>query len=261
MSPFCPVIPVLDLMIGQIVLASGGKRDCYQPVNSKLCRSSRPVDVAKSIQAQTGCDTFYLADIDSFAGAEPNWRVYQELLELGYRLWVDAAWLQSDRLSHLKQKLPTCEGLKVIISTENLESLDQMKQVEKIRASGLEPIFSLDHCHDSIITHSQTLQQLSALEWIHHAHQNGFEEMILLDLAGVGTMCGFTQQSPLAGLIREIRAELPQVRIISGGGVRAADDVSQLLTCGCQHVLVASAIHQCHFTHDDIERLQELLPM
>lgn len=260
MTSICPVIPVLDLMIGQIVLASGGKRDCYQPVNSKLCRSSRPLDVAKSIQAQTGCDTFYLADIDSFAGAEPNWKVYQQLLELGYRLWVDAAWLQSNRLDLLKQKLPDWEKLKVIVSTENLNALDQLKQVEKIRTSGIEFIFSLDHYHDSIITPSENLQQLSSLEWVHHADQFGFQEMILLDLAGVGTMCGFSQDSPLACLIREIRAELPHVRIISGGGVRSSEDVERLLTCGCHHVLVASAVHQCRFTHGDIERLQALLP-
>lgn len=259
MSPICPVIPVLDLMIGQIVLASGGKRDSYQPVNSKLCRSSRPLNVAQSIHAQTGCETIYLADIDSFAGAEPNWKVYQELLDHGCRLWVDAAWLQADRLSQLKQKLPNCEGLKVIVSTESLDSLDQLHQVEQIREAGVEPIFSLDQHCDSIITRNENLKQLTPLEWIHHAYQFGFRELILLDLAGVGTMRGFIDQSPQACLIQEIRAELPQTRIISGGGVRSPDDVAQMLTCGCSHVLVASAIHQCSFTHGDIERLQELL--
>ena len=84
MRPTSPVIPVLDLMIGQIVLASGGVRDEYRPVSSKLTRSSEPLDVAKAMFYQTGCDCLYLADIDSFAGAEPNWRVYNQLLEAGF---------------------------------------------------------------------------------------------------------------------------------------------------------------------------------
>ena len=76
------VIPVLDLMIGQIVLAQSGNRDEYRPVHSRLTGSSQPSDVAQAIFNQTGCNQLYLADIDSFAGAAPNWRVYQELLDL-----------------------------------------------------------------------------------------------------------------------------------------------------------------------------------
>ena len=97
MSAATPIIPVLDLMIGQIVLAQGGKRDDYLPVNSKLTRSSQPLDVARAIYHQTGCRTFYLADIDSFAGAEPNWKVYQQLLEADFGLWIDANWLKGNR--------------------------------------------------------------------------------------------------------------------------------------------------------------------
>jgi len=72
------VIPVLDLMIGQVVLAQGGNRDEYRPVHSRLTGSSQPLDVAQAIFNQTGCNWLYVADIDSFAGAAPNWQVYQQ---------------------------------------------------------------------------------------------------------------------------------------------------------------------------------------
>ena len=61
------VIPVLDLMIGQVVLAQGGSRDEYRPVHSRLTGSSQPLDVAQAIFNQTGCNWLYVADIDSFA--------------------------------------------------------------------------------------------------------------------------------------------------------------------------------------------------
>jgi len=85
-----PIIPVLDLMIGQIVLAEGGNRDQYRPVDTKLTRSPQPLDVARAMFQQTGCDWVCLADIDSFSGAAPAWHVYGQLLEAGFGVWVDA---------------------------------------------------------------------------------------------------------------------------------------------------------------------------
>jgi len=258
MSLINPVIPVLDLMIGQIVLATGGKRDCYQPVNSRLCRSSRPLDVAKSIQAQTGCHTIYLADIDSFAGAEPSWRTYNELIEAGFSLWVDAAWLQGKRLEKLQRQVSETEKLKVIISTETLQELDQVKLIADIQELGFEPIFSLDQNEDRVIAQDRNLTELPPLEWISKACECGLRQVILLDLSAVGTLKGVSADSNLASLIREIREEAPDLCITSGGGVRSPEDVGELLSCGCKHVLVASAIHECRFTHDDIERLSQM---
>ena len=56
-------------------------------------------------------------------------------------------------------------------------------------------------------------------------------------------------------LIQEIKQELPEIKITSGGGARHASDIQTLLKLGCEHVLVASAIHQCKLTPDDISDL------
>ena len=88
-----PVIPVIDLMISQVVLAARGDRETYRPVHTKLTHSSQPIEVAKAIFNQTGCDVLYLADIDSFNGAHPNWKVYNELVNAGFGLWLDANWV------------------------------------------------------------------------------------------------------------------------------------------------------------------------
>ena len=46
--------------------------------------------------------------------------------------------------------------------------------------------------------------------------------------------------------------------LVSGGGIRDAADAQCLLNAGCQHVLVASAIHDCRFTPDDVAKLAAL---
>lgn len=259
MSPTAPVIPVLDLMIGQVVLASDGKRDCYLPVNSRLCRSSRPLDVAKSIQAQTGCDTFYLADIDSFAGAEPSWRIYNELIDSGFGLWIDAAWLQEHRLEKLRNQVSAQDRVKIIISTENLQRMDQLQTIADLQQFGFEPIFGLDQIGNQVITQAPDLIELPPLEWITQACQCGLKQVALTDISAVGTLRGVNPNGNLVSLIREIHDELPELCLISGGGVRSPEDVGELLSCGCKYVLVASAIHECRFTHDDIARLSHSL--
>lgn len=250
------VIPVLDLMIGQIVLAQSGNRDAYRPVHSKLTHSSRPTDVARAMFNQTGCDCLYLADIDSFAGAHPNWAVYNDLLNHGFGLWVDADWMTGDRCDQVLEKIQAPERLKMILSSETLSSPDQFDAFEKLIERNLNPVFSLDKKGDSVITQPGELADRSLLELVQLSYSVGVRDLILLDLETVGTMAGITRQSEgLCPLIREIKSELNDVRITSGGGVRDVNDVKAFLDAGCQHVLVASAIHQCKLTPDEVSEL------
>jgi phosphoribosylformimino-5-aminoimidazole carboxamide ribotide isomerase len=253
-----PIIPVMDLMIGQIVLAQGGKRDGYRPVNSRLTRSSRPLDVAKAIRQQTGCNTLYLADIDSFAGAEPNWNVYRSLLDADFGLWIDADWLRENRLAKIMDRLTPGPQLRVIVSSETIHTFEEIELFADLRKRDVEPIFSLDQHGASVLSRSPELSRATPFEWVLKASSYGISEIIVLNLDRVGTMSGVDDDSDLRTLIIEISNELPQLRLISGGGVTCADDAASLLRFGCQHVLVASAIHGCKFTHDDIESLMAL---
>jgi phosphoribosylformimino-5-aminoimidazole carboxamide ribotide isomerase len=244
------LIPVLDLMIGQIVLAQGGNRDAYRPVHSRLTTSSIPIDVAQAIFNQTGCDWLYLADIDSFAGAAPNWSVYQNLLDHGFGLWIDADWLTGDRYEQIESRLDT-RRVKIILSSETLSSHNQFSVFESLIQNDLSPIFSLDKKGESVISQNGSLAELSQYELVQLAYQRGVREMIILDLNEVGTGNGFQSTGNSAMLIEQIKEELPDVRITSGGGVRNPNDVRHWIDAGCDHVLVASAIHNGTFTPDD----------
>ncbi len=247
------VVPVLDLMIGQIVLAKAGNRDEYRPVETPLTFSSQPLDVAKAIFNQTGCDWLYLADIDSFAGANPNWKVYNELLNYGFGLWVDADWFLEGRFRQISENIEKPERLRIILSSETMSSLDQFAKLKELIESDLEPIFSLDQKAGQTITQRGELVGLTPLELVQHAYDQGVRSLIVLDLDSVGTMKGVASINDGVGpLIQEIKSQLLDMTLISGGGIREAADVQALLEAGCHHVLVASAIHQRKLTPDDI---------
>jgi phosphoribosylformimino-5-aminoimidazole carboxamide ribotide isomerase len=74
--------------------------------------------------------------------------------------------------------------------------------------------------------------------------------MIVLDLAQVGVDAGISTLE----LCRHLHDTHPSVEIISGGGVRHVDDLTQLASAGCDAALVASALHDGRLTTDDIAR-------
>src|SRR5262245_7747502 len=59
------VIPVLDLMAGQVVHARRGDRSAYRPLQSKLTPSSEPVEVVAALLSVAPFTAIYVADLDA----------------------------------------------------------------------------------------------------------------------------------------------------------------------------------------------------
>ena len=258
------IIPVIDLMIGQVVWAKGGNRDAYRPLQSRLTNSSNPLDVAQAIFAQTGCDWLYIADIDSFAGANPAWSVFETLTEAGFKLMIDANWPLEDRINQAIDKLAGTDNIKLIVSTETLSSIEQFKLFTRMTDAGIVPVFSLDMKGADVIAHGSEIADATPLELVHQAWQAGVRHMIQLDLTTVGLHAnddgsassdGHHQHERLM-LLSEIANELPEMCLISGGGMRNHADCQEMLSSGCQHVLAASAIYNGKLTPDEIAELK-----
>lgn len=258
-TKICPVIPVLDLMIGQIVLAQGGNRDRYLPVESRLIKSSDPVAVARAMFQQTGCDCLYLADIDSFSGAMPNWNVYRDLLETGFGLWVDADWLSGDRYLQIADRIERPERFKVIVSSETMQTDDQFEVFDRLLQLGMQTVFSLDKKGEHVIVRPTSSLDDDPLALIEKAWDAGVRDLIVLDLSLVGTLGADDRKrhrTETQAMIEKINQCYSGATIISGGGVATANDVQMWLDAGCDHVLVASAIHDCRLTPDEIDGLR-----
>jgi phosphoribosylformimino-5-aminoimidazole carboxamide ribotide isomerase len=72
--------------------------------------------------------------------------------------------------------------------------------------------------------------------------------MIVLDLAGVGVGRGV----PTHTLCRQLLEDFPRLELMTGGGVRNADDLARLQTLGVGGVLIASALHDGSLTPEDV---------
>ncbi len=88
------------------------------------------------------------------------------------------------------------------------------------------------------------------IEVLSRLHQAGWREVILLDLARVGTGTGVD-----FALIAEARQRLPELTLLFGGGVRDVTELVDLKAAGVAGALVATVLHQGIITRQQISAL------
>jgi phosphoribosylformimino-5-aminoimidazole carboxamide ribotide isomerase len=238
------IIPVLDILKGQVVRGVAGKRENYRPIISKLTSSTAPLDVATAIRDQFGLSLFYVADLDAIGGSPPALETCQLLQSNGFRLWVDAG------LRHGKQGGSLVEagvegviaGLETLAGPEELDQLCHLVGLERL-------VFSLDLKEGKPLTHSLGWKSTDAMQIAGLAVDMGIRRMIVLDLARVGMASGTDTE----GLCLCLLGMFPDLELITGGGVRHVADLKRLHACGVRGVLVASALHDGRLTPVDLQ--------
>ena len=241
-----PILPVLDLMNGQIVRGIAGRRDQYRPIVSKLVDSADPLAVARAFRAHFGFTELYLADLDAIEKQLPALWVYHVLQADGFTLWIDAG--LRTRNDVVLRMLIVANVPSVIVGLESVAGPDELRGIVT-RIGAERVVFSLD------LKDGSPLGQLGpwetadpwtiaerAIQWAN------VRRLIVLDLARVGVGEGVATDTFCARLKRSH----PDVEVTTGGGVRGPDDVRQLLANGVDHVLVASALHDGRITRADL---------
>ena len=118
----------------------------YQPLQSILCNSVEPLEVAKAFKT-FGFSELYIADLDAITGGSVNFQVFKRIAkETGLKLMVDAG------VSDLEtaEKLLDCGVSKVVIGTETLQSKSFVG--EAVRLFGSERVIvSLDLKGDKVL--------------------------------------------------------------------------------------------------------------
>lgn len=232
------VIPVIDLMGGQVVRGVGGRRDEYRPIKTILADDARPATIGRALAA-AGFREAYVADLDAISGAAPAWSIYEQLLACPLTLAVDAGISSLDRAIELAQW--TAGGRRLDAIVAGLESLADAELLADI-CLAIGPsrlIFSLDLRAGVPLVRAGTWQGLNARQIAAIALRCGVRRMIVLDLAAVGMGQGVGSEP----LCRELASLDPELEIIAGGGVRGANDLRSLEQSGCRAALVASALH------------------
>lgn len=240
------VFPVLDLLGGDVVRGIAGQRQSYRPLVSSLECAPEPLAVAHAIREHFGLTTFYLADLDAILHETPHWDTYRALASAGYSLWIDAG-IKSPQSA---QRVLDSGAERVIVGLESIAGPHKLMEIlAHIPAKQI--VFSVDLQQGLPLHPGPGWAGMSPLEIAQAVLDLGVRQLIVLDLAQVGVNQGVSTL-PLCAAIREWA---PDVELTTGGGVRSATDLVQLLHAGIEGVLLASALHDGRITRGDLETL------
>jgi phosphoribosylformimino-5-aminoimidazole carboxamide ribotide isomerase len=241
------VLPVLDLMGGEVVRGVAGRRREYRPVVSLLSVSSRPRDVADGFRTHFGLTELYLADLDAIMGGEPAWPVYADLRAAGFRLWIDAGVREMERAARLIE-----DGVEsVVVGLETVAGPDVLAAV--CQRYGDRIVFSLDLKAGLPLGDAAAWSAGDAWSIPARAVALGVRRLLVLDLAQVGTAGGTGTED----LCARLAAAYPGLEVSAGGGVRGLNDLRRLKAIGVKAALVATALHDGALRREDVERLSE----
>jgi phosphoribosylformimino-5-aminoimidazole carboxamide ribotide isomerase len=234
------IIPVLDLAGGMAVHARGGRRAGYLPVTSALApeEAGAVLPLARSFRARLGAEECYVADLDAIGGRPPQLDLLTRLAHptegFGSGLMVDAG---TSDLTMVQSVLETGAST-VIIGLETLGSTAELSRI--VLAVGHERIvFSLDLWEGKPRLPPGGPPVGSAMmDIVEVVSCAGVARMIVLDLSRVGSGAGVDLD-----LVHTLRRRFPAIRLVAGGGIRGAADLRALEACGCEGVLVGTALH------------------
>lgn len=217
-------IPVIDLKQHQAVSGKSGMRDTYQPLNTVFAPSSNPVEIAQGLKLN-GADEMYIADLD--------------LIESKGHNIADVKMANTIIPVMFDGGVKNCESFeffldyayKIIIPTETLESIEEMEKIfEKYPKERI--VVSVDTKDGKLLSKNFDMSLSDFKEILIRLNPN---EIILLDISGVGTEKGYNRE-----LLDEF-SDLKDKLIIAGGLNK--DSLGELDSLGIKKVLIGTSLH------------------
>lgn len=226
------VIPVIDLMRGQVVRGVRGERHAYRPIVSRLADGSAPPAIASALRAAAPPPrgrqpVLYVADLDAIQGGRAQVEVLAALLRAqpDLCLWLDAGFTGPASVRALRAELGGhAARLRPVYGSESLASAAALDELAQDPRS----ILSLDSRLERPLDPSGSWQRPGA--WP--------RTVIVMTLDRVGAAAG-----PDLDTFARLRAMAPDRTWIGAGGVRDARDLRAAAAGGAAGWLVASALH------------------
>ena len=217
-------IPVIDLKQHHAVSGKSGMRDTYQPLRTVFAPSANPVEIAQGLKLN-GADEMYIADLD--------------LIESNGHNISDVKMVNTILPVIFDGGVRNCESFeffldyayKIIIPTETLESVEEMERIfEKYPKERI--VISVDVKNDELLAKNMDLDLLEFKEILKRLDPN---EIILLDITGVGTEKGYNKE--LLDKFEDMKDKL----IVAGGLNKQS--IGELDALGIKKVLIGTSLH------------------
>jgi phosphoribosylformimino-5-aminoimidazole carboxamide ribotide isomerase len=214
------LVPVIDLLDGQVVHAREGRRSEYAPIRSSLCKGADPETIMAALLNLHPFRTIYFADLDAIQGAGSNREILGRLHEQfpAIEIWADTGIADEAALDCW---ISAGLGTSVIGS----ESLADVRFMDSARERC---VLSLDFTGTTFRGPASLLQNPG--RWP--------TDVLAMNLQRVGSDAG-----PDLELIAALAARRPACRIYAAGGVRGVEDLRQVSAAGAAGALLASALH------------------
>ena len=231
------VIPVIDLLNGEVVHAKKGLRQTYQPMKSPLCSTSDPLTVVAALLVIHPFKQLYIADLNAIQKLPNKTRSnYASIaqISLAYpelELWLDAGFQQSADLLEWQTL-----NVRIILASENFHDMQDYLALSQLH----EFILSLDFFSDGFHGPKALFKQTE--DWP--------ERVIIMSLSDVGANQGFNKTR----LVEIIQCNKGS-RLYAAGGVRDEQDLLSLKALGVHGALVASALHNQQISGASLSRL------
>lgn len=227
------LIPVIDLLGGQVVRGVRGDRQAYRPIVSALCKSSAPLVVGRMLCEHCASRQLYVADLDALMGGHVQVAVLRELLQglpAVDELWVDGGFADAGAAVALIDALGADGGRVVpVFGSESLRSRDMLAACfDRSSPIGARAVLSLDR------RDGQRLDPAGCWD----APALWPQRVIVMTLERVGSGAGPDLQT-----LRDVQAQAPSARLVGAGGLRSAADLALAEAAGATAWLVASALH------------------
>ena len=233
------LIPVIDLMRGQVVRAVRGHRRAYRAIESRLCVGSDPVAVAAALCEHCATQQLYVADLDALLG-EP-WQVesLRSLVQAlpDVELWLDAGFANAAAASMLRAELGAAgTSIVPVFGSESLASRSELERCFAASNSGdasgvaaaAGAVLSLDR------RDGQRLDAAGCWE----APALWPRRVIVMTLERVGSDAG-----PDLETLSDVQIKAPRTFLVGAGGIRNEADLARAAEVGAGAWLVASALH------------------
>ena len=229
------VVPVIDLMGGEVVHARRGERGAYRPIRSGLVEGSGPLSIAGALMRLAPFKKLYVADLDAIRGGRGHDGALAALAAAypDVELWVDRGTADVEEFS---ERRDAGEGT-AVIGTESFEDARTLGHALKASRG----VLSLDHDADGPMGPAD----------IHDDPSLWPDRVIVMTLARVGADAG-----PDLDRLRDVVARAGGREVYAAGGVRGIEDLRALETIGVAGALVASALHDGRLTAEALAGLR-----